>query len=96
MTQRPWVALASTHGLELQDKVASDSMEPAVQLMQLGRLVRSAVRLVKGIRIRIVDDSFEMAVFSAIPWFKVGTLLGPSYPAGAVAHNCLGQQESWT
>ena len=56
----------------LQDKVASDSMEPALQAMRLGRLVRSAVRLVKGVRIRLYDGCFEMAVYSAIPWFKVG------------------------
>lgn len=46
-------------------------MEPALEMVHLGRLMRSAVRLVKGIRLRVFDECFEMAVFSAIPWFKV-------------------------
>lgn len=46
-------------------------MEPALEMVHLGRLMRSAVRLVKGIRLRVYDNCFEMAVFSAIPWFKV-------------------------
>lgn len=50
-------------------------MENALDLMQLGRLVRSAVKLVKGIAIQVDDDSFEMAVYSSIPWFKVGASL---------------------
>lgn len=54
-----------------KDKAASDPMENALDLMQLGRLVRSAVKLVKGIAIQVDDDSFEMAVYSSIPWFKV-------------------------
>ena len=59
--------------LFVQDKVASDSMEKALQAMRLRKLVRSAIKMVKGVRIRLYDDKFEMAVFSAIPWFKVCT-----------------------
>ena len=42
--------------------------------MRLNRVLRSAVRLVKGIQIRVHNDQFEMAVISAIPWFKVDSL----------------------
>ncbi|KAK9807921.1 hypothetical protein WJX73_002398 [Symbiochloris irregularis] len=58
-------------GSWVKDKVASDSMEPALHMVHLGRLMRSAVRLVKGIQLRVYDNCFEMAVFSVVPWFKV-------------------------
>lgn len=54
-----------------QDKAASDSMDPAMDLMGLNGLIRKAINLVRGVEIAITDDMFEMAVISIIPWFKV-------------------------
>ena len=36
----------------VQDKEASESMEAACNLMQMGSLLRSAIRLIKGLRIK--------------------------------------------
>lgn len=54
-------------------------MEPTMKLMQVNRLIRTAVKLVKGIELRQTGNSFEMIVLSGILWFKVGsskTVLG--------------------
>ena len=56
----------------LQDKAASDSMEPTLKLMHVNRLIRTAVKLVKGIELQQTGNSFEMIVLSGILWFKVG------------------------
>lgn len=56
----------------LQDKAASDSMEPTLTLMHVNRLIRTAVKLVKGVELRQTDNTFEMIVLSGILWFKVG------------------------
>ena len=42
-----------------------------MQLMQVNRLIRSAVRLVRGTELRQTANSFEIAVLSGILWFKV-------------------------
>lgn len=55
----------------LQDKAASDSMEPTLNLMKTNRLIRSAVGLVKGTQLKQSDNSFEITVLSGILWFKV-------------------------
>ena len=57
----------------VQDKEASDSMEPAMNLMQLGGLIRRAVALVKGMDIRVSEDSFRFGITSVVPGFKVGS-----------------------
>ena len=63
-----------------QDVQRSGALDVACDLMQLSGLVRLAVRLVKGVEIRVVPAagsshaemaSFNMAVFSILPWFKV-------------------------
>ena len=64
------VDLADCWHMLIQDKTASDSMEPTMQLMQVNRLIRSAIRLVKGTELRQTADSFEIAVLSGILWFK--------------------------
>lgn len=45
-------------------------MGPAIQLAELNRLTRTAVKLIKGIQIIDSEATFEMAVFSVIGWFK--------------------------
>lgn len=55
----------------LQDKAASDSMDPTLHLMKVNRLIRSAVGLVKGTQLNQSDNSFEITVLSGILWFKV-------------------------
>ena len=55
----------------LQDKHASDSMEELLHVMQVNRLIRAAVGLVKGVELQQTGDSFQIAVLSGILWFKV-------------------------
>lgn len=54
-----------------KDKAASDSMESAINAMRLNPIIRRGVSLVRGLEIVVTDEDFYMAVFSAIPWFKV-------------------------
>ena len=68
-----------------QDKAASDSMEPTMSLMQVNRLIRTAVRLVKGMELRQSGNSFEIIVLSGILWFKVHCTLCKLQPAPACA-----------
>ena len=58
-----------------QDKKASESMEAAMDIMALGGIVRTAVKLIRGINVDIDDKAgtFTLCVFSIISWFKVGT-----------------------
>ncbi|GAX85901.1 hypothetical protein CEUSTIGMA_g13317.t1 [Chlamydomonas eustigma] len=91
-------------GTWVKDVGRSSSLDEACKVMQLNGVVRLAVRLVKGLEIKVTDPkpqnkesasfptarsnipatsvtkefnaveaqpTFEMAVFSAIPWFKV-------------------------
>lgn len=39
--------------------------------MRLNRMVRTAVRLIKGLRVRQSAEDFEIAILSGILWFKV-------------------------
>eukprot|EP00879_Flechtneria_rotunda_P017482 GHRR01018330.1.p1 GENE.GHRR01018330.1~~GHRR01018330.1.p1 ORF type:complete len:164 (+),score=27.51 GHRR01018330.1:115-606(+) len=55
----------------LQEASLSDSMEPAMTLMRLNGVVRTAVKLVKGVKLHLTEESFVFAVFSVISWFKV-------------------------
>ena len=55
----------------LQDKGASSSMEAAMDLMQLGGIIRRAINLVTGAQIHVDETMFEFAVTSIIPGFKV-------------------------
>lgn len=54
-----------------QDNAASDSLEPAIQLIHLNRVMRQAVRLIRGVQLGIEQEQLRFSVFSAIPWFKV-------------------------
>ena len=53
-----------------QDKDASDTLDGAMELVKLNRLIRPAVALVKGMEIVHAGSQFEFSVLSAIPWFK--------------------------
>lgn len=58
-------------GTWIKDVNGSDSMEEAIALLRLNGIVRTAIRLIKGIKLTIGGGQFEMAVFSFISWFKV-------------------------
>jgi hypothetical protein len=55
----------------VQDQEESDSMEPAMAIMHLNPLMRTAIRRMKGMRIVQTTDEFEMQILSGILWFKV-------------------------
>lgn len=69
-------------GTWVKDSKASDSMAEAIQLAQLNRLTRTAVKLIKGVQILQTDQDFEFAVFSVIGWFKVKE----TYPMNGSPH----------
>lgn len=54
-----------------KDVAASESMESAINAMRLNPIIRKGASLVRGIKINVTGEDFYMAVFSAIPWFKV-------------------------
>eukprot|EP01023_Acetabularia_acetabulum_P014652 TRINITY_DN1715_c2_g1_i1.p1 TRINITY_DN1715_c2_g1~~TRINITY_DN1715_c2_g1_i1.p1 ORF type:complete len:336 (+),score=30.87 TRINITY_DN1715_c2_g1_i1:27-1010(+) len=58
-------------GTWIKDKELSDSMEGVMDLMQLGGIIRTAVKLVRGVRIEVTEDNLEAAVFSIFPWYKI-------------------------
>jgi hypothetical protein len=56
----------------LQDNAASDSMEPAMALIHLNGITRTAVRLIKGMKLSLDESGhFAFGVFSVISWFKI-------------------------
>ena len=66
-------------GVWVKSANRSSPLDPVCDLMKLGGLIRLAVRLVRGVEVRVVASSsassscpeIELAVFSAIPWFTV-------------------------
>ncbi|KAL4441807.1 hypothetical protein ABPG77_003723 [Micractinium sp. CCAP 211/92] len=60
-------------GVWAKDKELSDSMEEACDVMRLNGLVRTAIRLIKGVEVQTRADSgeFVMSVLSGILWFKI-------------------------
>ena len=47
-------------------------MDEACSVMRLNGLVRTAVRLIRGVELSGLEQRrFDMAVFSIIAWFKV-------------------------
>ena len=42
-----------------------------MSLLRMNRLVRTAVRFVNRLRLVLNEEGFELAIFSAISWFKV-------------------------
>lgn len=55
----------------LQDTAASDSMEAAMRLIHLNGMMRTAVRLIRGVKIGLDEQHFHFGVFSVISWFKI-------------------------
>ncbi|KAF8056366.1 hypothetical protein HT031_006365 [Scenedesmus sp. PABB004] len=58
-------------GTWIKDGAASDSMDAAMGLIRLNGVMRTAVRLIKGVRIQLDEGHFDFAVFSVIRWFTV-------------------------
>ena len=62
---------AALTGVWTKDAAASDSLDPALDLLAVGGLPRRAIALVRGIELRVDGDTFRMAAFSPIPLLKV-------------------------
>ncbi|KAG2428837.1 hypothetical protein HYH02_014249 [Chlamydomonas schloesseri] len=61
-------------GVWVKDAARSDSMDAAVAAMRLNGLVRTAIRLIRGLELdpaALAAGRFDMAIFSIIAWFKV-------------------------
>ncbi|WIA35037.1 hypothetical protein OEZ86_003528 [Tetradesmus obliquus] len=63
--------LPDLSGTWIKDNAASDSMEAAVALVHLNGITRTAVRLIKGMKLSLDDSHFAFGVFSVISWFKI-------------------------
>lgn len=48
-------------------------MEAAIKLIELNGVIRTAIRMIRGVELKLTDSTFEFAVFSIFPWFKVST-----------------------
>lgn len=68
LRRAPNVGLA---GVWIKVHSRSQPMEPAMDLLKLNGLTRTAVKLVRGVEIKLQGSTFEMAVFSVISWFRV-------------------------
>ncbi|KAG2486408.1 hypothetical protein HYH03_014984 [Edaphochlamys debaryana] len=73
-------------GVWVKDGHRSETMEPALKLMHLNGIVRTAVKLIRGLEIdprALAAGRMDLAIFSVIAWFKVRE----SYPLdGTVGH----------
>ena len=74
------------HLAPLQDNERSTPMDYPCDVMQLGTLVRMAIRLLRGIEVKIRAPSseeaqgrFDLSVYSVIPWFRVSFSSNYSY-----------------
>lgn len=51
---------------------ACEDMTPALHLMKINGLIRTAIKLVKGIQLKVMEDhSLELAYVSVVTWFKI-------------------------
>ncbi|GLI66406.1 hypothetical protein VaNZ11_010167 [Volvox africanus] len=66
-----WLQLQDLSGIWIKNREKSQSMEDAMNLMRLNGIIRQAVKLVKGVNIKVDRDNFTFTVFSFISWFKV-------------------------
>ena len=57
--------------MPLQDRAASSSMDAALDLAEIGGILRKAIHLLKGCEISLDNGEFTFAVTSILPWFKV-------------------------
>eukprot|EP01025_Chloroclados_australasicus_P029518 TRINITY_DN2951_c0_g1_i1.p1 TRINITY_DN2951_c0_g1~~TRINITY_DN2951_c0_g1_i1.p1 ORF type:complete len:316 (-),score=31.26 TRINITY_DN2951_c0_g1_i1:375-1322(-) len=62
---------SSLTGTWIKDFERSDSMDKALDLMEMGGIVRTAVRLIRGVQIKLTEKEFVFSLFSIIPWFKI-------------------------
>lgn len=46
-------------------------MSEVINLMEMGGLMRRAIHMIRGIQVTQSEANLHLAVFSAIPWFKV-------------------------
>ncbi|GAB4817126.1 hypothetical protein N2152v2_004172 [Parachlorella kessleri] len=60
-------------GVWIKDKGASDSMDPVCKAMELGRLMRMAIGLVRGLEIKMDSSTFHLNMLpvTGLGWFKV-------------------------
>jgi hypothetical protein len=65
----------------MQDRKASDSLDPAMDIMGMHGLIRHAVRIMKGIRLTLTEDEFDLVVVSVIPLLKVVEKCGSALSA---------------
>jgi hypothetical protein len=54
-----------------KDVGASDSMNEAMDLIQLNWLLRKAVSVISGVQLQLTPDAFDFVVCSHIKWFRV-------------------------
>lgn len=63
--------LSALNGIWLKDRSLSDSMDAALDLIELHGIVRMAVNLVKGLEIHTTPGEFRFSVLSGVLWFKI-------------------------
>eukprot|EP01024_Parvocaulis_polyphysoides_P019954 TRINITY_DN1913_c1_g3_i1.p1 TRINITY_DN1913_c1_g3~~TRINITY_DN1913_c1_g3_i1.p1 ORF type:complete len:323 (-),score=42.35 TRINITY_DN1913_c1_g3_i1:229-1197(-) len=62
---------ANFSGTWIKDVERSDCMEEVMDLMKIGGLLRSAIKLIRGMQIEYTEEHWKASVFSFIPWFKI-------------------------
>lgn len=67
--QRP--PLPPISGTWLKDAASSDSFDPIMEVMKLNGLLRGAIRLIRGVEIKLDEEEFTFAAFSVVKWFKI-------------------------
>mmetsp|Transcript_31004 Transcript_31004/g.68772 ORF Transcript_31004/g.68772 Transcript_31004/m.68772 type:complete len:354 (+) Transcript_31004:90-1151(+) len=49
----------------------SQSQDPAVDILQLNGIAKTAIKMFKGMELRVTEDYIEMGAFSVVPFLKV-------------------------
>jgi hypothetical protein len=72
-TASTYVCDADADAAELcvQDRKRSDSMDPACNAGKLNGLLRHAIKIMKGLKISLIADSFQVSVISVLPLLKI-------------------------
>ncbi|KAI8463357.1 MAG: hypothetical protein J3K34DRAFT_444242 [Monoraphidium minutum] len=58
-------------GTWVKDHAASDSMEEIMEVMRMNGVLKTAIRLLRGLEIKLDEQNFSFAVFSVVRWFKI-------------------------
>ena len=66
-----WNSFCAQRHRPLQNRDRSDSMDPACEAAQLNGLLRRAIRLMKGLEIKLDNTDFQFSVLSVIPVLKI-------------------------